>query len=244
MTKLENRLTPVPEIDIETILLGKPSKTLVVFAHGAGANMHSDFMEQVANDLAQTGVQVLRFNFLYMQANMQDGKRRPPDRAPKLLNYYQQVLVDIEHQIKQGNLITENIILMGKSMGGRMSAIITTPELSDIAKVEIHPEFEQVKKRIKAVMCLGYPFVPLKGGEPRLSPINDASVPVMVLQGERDKFGGKTEIPLWPLSDAIKLGWITDGDHSFMPRKSSGATLEANLQDCIEQCKQFIDLHV
>ncbi len=240
MMKVDEAVPNKPTQAIESILLGEPSKTLVVFAHGAGANMHSDFMEQVAEDLAKTGVQVLRFNFLYMQANMQDGKRRPPDRAPKLLNYYQQVLADVSNQIKDGSLVTENIFLMGKSMGGRMSAMLMTPELSDIAKVEIRPEFEQVKKLIKGVVCLGYPFVPLKGGEPRLAPINNATIPVMVLQGERDKFGGKAEIPNWPIEESISLGWITDGDHSFKPRKSSGTSLEANLQACVKQCQQFM----
>ncbi|MCL1066497.1 dienelactone hydrolase family protein [Shewanella olleyana] len=241
MTQVDETTPTLASEAVESVLLGKPNKTLVVFAHGAGANMHSDFMEQVAQKLVETGVQVLRFNFLYMQANMQDGKRRPPDRAPKLLNYYQQVLVDTLSYINDGSLITENIILMGKSMGGRMSAMIMTPELADTDKVEIHPQFEQVKTLIKGVVCLGYPFVPLKGGEPRLSPINNASCPVMVLQGERDKFGGKLEIPHWPIKDSISLGWITDGDHSFKPRKSSGTDLEANLQDCVEQSQQFID---
>ena len=244
MNKVSETPLSEPVEPVEFILQGQPSKTLVVFAHGAGANMHSDFMQQMSEKLTQTGVQVLRFNFLYMQANMQDGKRRPPDRAPKLLNYYQQVLVDVVGKINDGSLITENIILMGKSMGGRMSAMLMTPELSEIAKVEIHPAFEQVKQRIKGVVCLGYPFVPLKGGEPRLSPINDASVPVLVLQGERDKFGGKAEIPNWPIQEAVSLGWITDGDHSFKPRKSSGTTIEANLDDCVEQCRQFIDSHI
>ncbi|ARD23164.1 alpha/beta family hydrolase [Shewanella japonica] len=229
---------------IEYILQGEQSKTLVVFAHGAGANMHHEFMEAVATGLSQTGVQVLRFNFLYMQANMQDGKRRPPDRAPKLLNHFQQVLQQVLAQNKQQTLAVENIILMGKSMGGRMSAILMTPELAEMAKVELVPEFSEFAKLIKGVICLGYPFVPLKGGEPRLAPVNDCTVPLLVMQGERDKFGGKEELPQWPLNKSIEIQWIKDGDHSFKPRKSSGTTLEDNLQTCIQQCQHFINAHI
>ncbi|WP_352340112.1 alpha/beta family hydrolase, partial [Psychrobacter sp. 16-MNA-CIBAN-0192] len=69
-----------------------------------------------------------RFNFLYMQANMQDGKRRPPDRAPKLLAHYEQVLLDIQQKMALGLINCQRIILMGKSMGGRMSAILTSSD--------------------------------------------------------------------------------------------------------------------
>ncbi len=38
----------------------------VIFAHGAGANMHHDFMMQITALLNQANINVLRFNFPYM----------------------------------------------------------------------------------------------------------------------------------------------------------------------------------
>ncbi|MDO6774686.1 alpha/beta family hydrolase [Pseudomonadota bacterium] len=226
-------------LEIESILQGDPSKTLVVLAHGAGANMHHEFMVDIANGLVAKGYQVLRFNFLYMQANMQDGKRRPPDRAPKLLMHFTRLLNSIEQTIEDNDLVVENIVLMGKSMGGRMAATLLTDDelIINDEQVEISAS---VNALIKGCICLGYPFVPLKGGEPRLEPLNNGLKPLMVVQGERDKFGGISEIPQWDINKQVKVSWITDGDHSFKPRKSSGTTLEANLKHCLTICDQFI----
>ena len=66
------------------------AKALFVFAHGAGAGMHHDFMAQVSGLLTQAQISVLRFNFPYMQQMQAEGKSRPPDIVPKLLDYYQQ----------------------------------------------------------------------------------------------------------------------------------------------------------
>jgi len=183
--------------------------------------MDSEFMQAMSAGLVAKGYQVMRFNFPYMQANAVDGKRRPPDRAPKLIVCFTQKL-DIAHSQPE----VERVVLMGKSMGGRMAALLACdPALA---------------ARINRVICLGYPFVPLKGGEPRLEPLNECQVPVLVVQGERDKFGGKELIPSWPLKAEIGLAWITDGDHSFVPRKSSGTTEAANLARAIDLSSDFI----
>ncbi|HCE52046.1 MAG TPA: dienelactone hydrolase, partial [Shewanella baltica] len=127
------------------VLEGEPASTVVLLAHGAGANMDSEFMQAMSAGLVAKGYQVMRFNFPYMQANAVDGKRRPPDRAPKLIVCFTQKL-DIAHSQPE----VERVVLMGKSMGGRMAALLACdPALA---------------ARINRVICLGYPFVPLKGG--------------------------------------------------------------------------------
>ncbi|WP_428847772.1 alpha/beta fold hydrolase [Shewanella abyssi] len=194
--------------------------TLIVFAHGAGANMHHEFMTTMANGLALGNAQdlrIVRFNFPYMRANAIDGKRRPPDRAPKLIADYALQLSILKRQFTP-----RKIYLVGKSMGGRMSAILAESLAVD------------------GVVCLGYPFIPLKGGEPRLEPIEKCSAPLLVIQGERDKFGHKGLVETWPVMDKVQLHWLTDGDHSFKPRKSSGTTLGANLAQAISVIQAFI----
>lgn len=227
----DNHIEPAQDF----ILQGPHSDTLVIFAHGAGANMHHEFMVNMSEKLVNAGFQVYRFNFLYMQANMQDGKRRPPDRAPKLLNHFEQVLLDVADKIKQGLINPKRIVVMGKSMGGRMSAILTSAE-----HVFLSAQAKDVAANICAVVCLGYPFVPLKGGEPRLSPIQTNPLPILIVQGERDKFGGREQVPSWSLSENTSICWIGDGDHSLQPRKSSGYTLEGNLQQACDSICQFI----
>ena len=57
----------------------------VVLAHGAGAPMDSPFMDAVAGGGAARGLRVARFEFPYMRVRRELGGRRPPDRAPALI---------------------------------------------------------------------------------------------------------------------------------------------------------------
>ncbi|WP_295033722.1 alpha/beta fold hydrolase [Shewanella sp.] len=208
-------------LESECVLDGTPHETLIIFAHGAGASMHSDFMQDMVRGLlakgAEHGIGVLRFNFPFMRANALDGKRRPPDRAPKILKDF-----NIHIKAIKQEYAPKRIILMGKSMGGRMAAMLAADTAVD------------------GVICLGYPFIPLKGGEPRLAPIEACQVPLCVIQGERDKFGGKGQVELWSVMEKVRLHWLTDGDHSFKPRKSSGTSIEANLNAAIAYSIDFI----
>lgn len=191
--------------------------TLIVLTHGAGANMHHEFMTTMAEGLATSSTRVVRFNFPYMRANAIDGKRRPPDRAPKLIADYALQLSILKQQFQP-----KRVFLVGKSMGGRMSAILAESLAVD------------------GVVCLGYPFIPLSGGEARLEPIEQCLAPILVIQGERDKFGYKGLVETWPVMNKVQLHWLIDGDHSFKPRKSSGTSLEANLDKAIFVAQEFI----
>ena len=70
-----------------------------VFAHGAGAGQNSEFMQLMAEGIARHNINVLRFNFAYMQLAQELGKRRPPDRAEKLLVHFNAVLSEIDDEL-------------------------------------------------------------------------------------------------------------------------------------------------
>src|SRR5438034_886817 len=61
------------------------SKDVLVLAHGAGGPMNVPFMNTVARGVAQCGIRVVRFEFLYMAARREGGRRGTPDREPVLL---------------------------------------------------------------------------------------------------------------------------------------------------------------
>ena len=63
-------------------------KALFVLAHGAGADMSHEFMADFSARLITENISVLRFNFPFMVKRSDDGKRRPPDRMPKLIDSY------------------------------------------------------------------------------------------------------------------------------------------------------------
>lgn len=194
---------------------GEQGNPVFVFAHGAGAGMDHDFMKAVAKGLAEKGIQVIRFNFPYMVKRAEDGKRRPPDRAPKLLEAYQAVIAKYA-----GN---GPIVIGGKSMGGRMASLLTQDD------------------NVAAVACLGFPFHP--PGKPenyKGEHLATVAKPCLILQGERDTFGKREEFDGFVLSEAVKVQYIPDGDHSFKPRKSSGHTEAENITLAVEYLADFI----
>lgn len=77
---------------------GEASATLIL-AHGAGAPMDSDWMNDMAGRLAALGVNVLRFEFPYMAQRRIDGGKRPPNPAPKLLQCWREVFAEVRRHV-------------------------------------------------------------------------------------------------------------------------------------------------
>lgn len=198
----------------QLLIDGKSHQPVFIFAHGAGAGMEHDFMVAVAKGLADKGIRVIRFNFPYMVKRGEDGKKRPPDRAPKLLEAFEQ-LID--------TLAEQKVVIGGKSMGGRMASHLEhLPQVAGIA-------------------CLGFPFHP--PGKPenfKGEHLASMSKPCLILQGERDTFGTKAECQHFELSPQVRLAFLPDGDHSFKPRKSSGYTEQDNIDLAVAQLSAFI----
>ena len=196
------------------IIDGEDNPITFIFAHGAGAGMDHEFMQSVAKGLAFKGIRVIRFNFPYMIRRAEDGKRRPPDRAPKLLEAYQEIIEQVD---------ADKLVIGGKSMGGRMA--------SHLSKVD----------KVAAMACLGFPFHP--PGKPEKykgEHLAELAKPCLILQGERDTFGKREEFADFELSDSIRVEFIPDGDHSFKPRKSSGYTEQQNIALTVEKLSAFI----
>jgi len=193
---------------------GPENGPLFIFAHGAGAGMEHDFMTAVAKGLVEQGIRVVRFNFPYMVKRAEDGKKRPPDRAPKLLEAYEEVIT---------HFTSQSIVIGGKSMGGRMSSLLADNEL------------------VAGIACLGFPFHP-PGKPEKYKGEHLASIekPTLILQGERDTFGKREEFDSFVLSEQVKVSFLPDGDHSFKPRKSSGYTEADNIALTVEQLARFV----
>lgn len=190
---------------------GADASPTLVLAHGAGAGMDSPFMDHFAHGLATRGFRVVRFNFPYMEKRMDDGKKRPPDRAPKLLEAYRDA---IKAARRSGPLI-----IGGKSMGGRIASMLAAEE-PDICD---------------GLVCLGYPFHP--PGKPerlRTDHLPNVAVPSLVVQGQRDPFGNSALLETLTLPANFKIHWAPDGNHDLSPRKASGHTAENNWADAMD----------
>ena len=177
----------------------------LLLAHGAGAPMDSDFMNALAAALAKQGISTLRFEFPYMAARRGGAGKRPPDRAPVLLDCWREAFERARE--KGGDL---PLLVGGKSMGGRMASLVAD-ELG-----------------VAGLCCYGYPFHPPgRTDKLRTEHLLSLVTSALILQGTRDPFGKPALVDGLALSASVRVHWLDDGDHDFKPRKASGLDQEA-----------------
>ena len=186
---------------------GPEAAPTLLLAHGAGAPMASDFMEEIARLLAERGVRTLRFEFAYMATRRREGSKRPPDRMPKLEFAFRDAYAEA-----QGLTVGQPLFVGGKSMGGRVASHI----VDDLETA--------------GLICLGYPFHP--PGRPeklRTEHLPGIQASALIVQGERDPFGKREEVSGYTLGPSTTIFWTPDGDHDQKPRKASVFTHADNL---------------
>uniref|UniRef100_A0A0E0DNC5 KANL3/Tex30 alpha/beta hydrolase-like domain-containing protein n=1 Tax=Oryza meridionalis TaxID=40149 RepID=A0A0E0DNC5_9ORYZ len=192
---------------------------VVVFAHGAGAPSSSDWMvhwKDMVKD-ALNAIEVVTFDYPYMSG----GKRRAPPKAEKLVDHHLGVVKDAvaEHPL----------VLMGKSMGSRVSCMVSDSD--DII--------------VSAVICLGYP---LKGvnGAVRDETLLKLKIPTMFVQGSKDGLCplDKLESTRKKMNCKNELYVIDGGDHSFKIGKkyqeSTGVNQQVAEMEAVKAIAEFV----
>lgn len=192
-------------------------KVRVVFAHGAGAGLQSDFMQFIALGLALHNIEVVRFNFPYWQKFIDSGVRRPPNPMAHL----EHCMATVANQFKDA----KPLFLMGKSMGARVA-------------------FRQADQvGAKAAIALGYPFHPVgKADRLRLNDLANSCQRNLILQGDRDSFGKPEEVLHYALPGNIQLRWLAGGDHSLQTTAGSAMAPTELWQQAINQVIRFIEV--
>ncbi|HXZ88994.1 MAG TPA: alpha/beta fold hydrolase, partial [Candidatus Binataceae bacterium] len=133
----------------------------IVLAHGAGAAMDSPFMDTVAEGLARNGIRVVRFEFPYMKARREGGKRGAPDREAVLIEAWRDAIARLGGGAR--------LVIGGKSLGGRIASMVAD------------------EAGARGLVCLGYPFHP--PGQParsRVKHLEALRTPALIVQGTRD----------------------------------------------------------
>jgi len=195
---------------------GKAFATLIL-AHGAGAPMDSDWMNDVAGRLAGLGINVLRFEFAYMAQRRVDGVKRPPNPAAKLLECWREVFAVVRRHV------AGVLAVGGKSMGGRMASLLADELGAD------------------ALVCLGYPFYAVgKPQKPRVEHLASLRTRALIVQGERDALGNREAVAAYSLSPSIELFWLVAGDHDLKPLKASGFTHSGHLASAAQKVAEFL----
>jgi predicted alpha/beta-hydrolase family hydrolase len=120
-----------------------------------------------------------------------------PDRAPVLEAAFREALDEARAAAGRGH----RLFIGGKSMGGRMATHLAS----------------QGTAGLEGVIALGYPLHPPgKPAQLRAAHLPAITVPVLVVQGERDAFGTPAE--LRPVLAAMNPGvvlHVVPGGHSF-----------------------------
>ncbi len=193
---------------------GAPARTALVLAHGAGAGQRHPFMVSFAESLAVLGIDVVTFDFPYMEQ-----KRRLPDRAPMLERCYCQVVDVVRRNVPASR---RALFIGGKSMGGRMATHIAAADR---------------ELPVAGLVLLGYPLHP--PGQPekrRDAHLPQLGRPALFVQGSRDTFGTPEELRpvLDRLAPAPTLHVVDGGDHSFKVA-GAGQVGQAAVETSIQQ---------
>ena len=151
-------------------------------------------MVSIARTLADRGVDVVTFNFAYMEQ-----RRRAPDRAPVLEACFRTVVAAAR---EQRLLRTQRLFIGGKSMGGRMATHLAAQGVDDL----------------RGVIALGYPLHPPgKPQDMRTAHLPAITTPMLIVQGERDAFGTPAELMpvIQSMRAQVTLHVVSGGDHSL-----------------------------
>ena len=140
----------------------KKAKAMMILAHGAGAGMRHQFMEELSAQLSEASIGTMRFNFPFTE----NAKKRP-DPAPvaeKTISVVWNKACELFPNVP--------LFAAGKSFGGRMSSHV-------ISKTSV--------PFIKGLVFFGFPLH--APGQPSLSRadhLKSVTVPMLFLQGTRD----------------------------------------------------------
>ena len=184
-----------------------PAGTTMILAHGAGAPQTHPFMTAFARLLSARGIDVVTFNFLYMERG-----RRVPDPRARLEACYRAVVAAVRARARDGE---RRLVVGGKSMGGRIATQVAAADGGEVA--------------VDGLVLLGYPLHPPgRPDKPRTAHLPSVTAPMLFVQGERDAFGTPDELrPVLADCADAELFTVAGADHSLKTRGRDARRPEA-----------------
>jgi predicted alpha/beta-hydrolase family hydrolase len=200
-TEIERLSIPVDDVSVDAIAQCPAGPfACYVMAHGAGAGMQHPFMRDVADGLAMRRIATFRYQFPYMQR----GSGRPD--SPRVA----QATVRAAY-LRAAELFGGLALFAGgKSFGGRMTS---------------QAEASDPLPGAKGIVFLGFPLQsPGKPAGQRANHLHDVGIPMLFIQGTRDKLAeiGAVKDLVESLGARVTLKSIADADHSFHVPVRSG----------------------
>jgi predicted alpha/beta-hydrolase family hydrolase len=170
-------------------------ETYLVLGHGAGGNLNTPGLANVAAALAAGGIGAVRFNFPYAEA-----RRRVPDPQRTLEACYQAVAEHVAGQIRGR---ASRLLLGGRSMGGRIASHVVANGFP-----------------AHGLVFLSYPLHP--PGKPerlRDAHLGEIRSPMLFVQGSRDPFATPDLLRATVRRlESATLHVLENGDHGLKVR--------------------------
>ena len=191
------------------------SRPFFLFAPGAGAPSSHPWMQRWKERLSTVG-DVEAFDYDYMR----EGRRRP-DPLPQLIAAHRAALIETRRD--------RPVILIGKSMGGRIGCHVSLEE------------------KVDGIVCLGYPLC--GGGDQtklRDKVLRALQTPILFVQGTRDSLCplDLLERVRTEMKTPTFLHVVEGGDHSLQVSKrqlaAAGETQEETDQRILEAIAKFV----
>lgn len=152
------------------------AEALLVLGHGAGTNMRHTFMQDLSDALNEAGIATFRFNYPYSErGGGMDGEK------VRLATVRAAVATALDHADGLP------VFAGGHSMSGRMVSMACSQEPMD---------------GLKGIVFFAFPLHAGKPNAERAGHLQDVSVPMLFLSGQRDK-----------MADMKLLGPVVKGLH-------------------------------
>ncbi len=190
-----------------------------VFAHGAGAGMRHEFMEDLSQRLALRGVATLRYAFPYS------------DRGSRRIDPQPVLLATVRAAVARARELAGGLPLVagGKSMGGRMTTLAASAAPLD---------------GVRGIVLTGFPLH-AAGAPPnvtRAQHLTTVGVPMLFLQGTRDSLA---DLELMRgvcdgLGARATLHVVDGADHGFHVLKRSGRDDDAVLDELADTIDHWV----
>jgi predicted alpha/beta-hydrolase family hydrolase len=179
----------------------------VLLYPGAGSDREHPRLLRIEAELGRAA-RVDRHDFPYRR----EGRKGPPDRAPKLMASIRTDLVTI-------NKRRSPLILGGHSMGGRMASMVAA-DVDGSGPI----------KNLAGLVLLGYPLHPPKKPDKlRVEHLPDIDVPCLFISGTRDEFGTPDELEAWTatIPATVEHVWLDGARHDLKNRDAEVAKVVA-----------------
>ncbi len=173
-------------------LIARPggADAMLVLGHGAGTNMRHAFMQGLSDALNDAGIATFRFNFPYSEkGGGMDGEK------VRLATVRAAVATALNH----ANGLP--VFAGGHSMSGRMFSMACSQESMD---------------GLKGIVFFAFPLHAGKPNSERAAHLQDVSVPMLFLSGQRDRMADlKLLEPVVRGLNTATLHVVDTADHGF-----------------------------